>query len=235
MASMNTPFHGKTPAEWNDEMIVRYNPGAYHEQSNAVIRAIERKRTREIIRLLHIRGEESVLEVGVGAGNVLEQIPAKRRFGLDLSMRILRDAARRLRQSASLTAGDAAALPIASRTFDRVVCSEVLEHLPDPGAAVAEIARVVRDDGIVVISVPNERLIDRVKTVLQRLRALSFFSSREYRVPLHMKDEWHLHEFDLTLLRKIVEPHFRVETTVGVPTDLFPIRYVARCRPRSPR
>lgn len=231
---MNRLRPGESFAEWNDRMVELYDPGAYHDRSNAVIRAIERVRTRRIAILLDAHPAQRVLEVGVGAGNVLGEVPVGRRLGLDLSMRLLGDARRRLGARGAFIRGDAAALPIASRTIDRVVCSEVLEHLPDPAAAVAEIARVVRDDGIVIFSIPNEKLIDRVKAVLQRFRTLSLFSSRGYRVPRRMKDEWHLHEFDLTLLREIVEPHLRIETTVGVPTDFFPVRYVARCRPRTP-
>ncbi len=212
-------------------MVERYDPGAYHERSNAWIRAIERERTRRIVRLLDAREHHGVLEVGVGAGNVLEKLPGKR-FGLDLSMRVLGDARRRLGKRAALVRGDAAVLPVASRSFDRVVCSEVLEHLPDPGAAVAEIARVVRADGVVVLSVPNETLIDRIKAVLKRMRLLGLFSSSGYRVPADMKEEWHLHEFDLALLRRVAEPHLRLERVEGVPHKLFPIRYVARCVPR---
>jgi len=45
-------------------------------------------------------------------------------------------------------------LPFADRTFDRVVCSEVLEHVPEDGQAIGEIVRVLKDDGILAVSVP---------------------------------------------------------------------------------
>ena len=214
-------------------MVERYHPGTYHERSNLLIRMIERRRTSWIVRLLEVGGDESVIEVGVGAGNVLERVPAARRFGLDLSMRLLGDARRRLGRRAGFIQGDAAALPIASRSIDRVICSEVLEHLPDPSAAVAEIARVVRQHGIVVLSVPNEPLIDRIKMVLRWARVLPLFSSKGYGVPADMKDEWHLHEFDRTRLTEIVEPNLTIERIVGVPSDFFPVRWVARCRPAA--
>jgi SAM-dependent methyltransferase len=47
-----------------------------------------------------------------------------------------------------------AALDFPARTFDAVVCGEVLEHLDDDAAAVREFARVLRPGGVVVASVP---------------------------------------------------------------------------------
>jgi len=54
-----------------------------------------------------------------------------------------------------LTAADITALPFAADSFDLVVCSEVLEHVPDHERAVIEITRVVRPGGQLVISVPR--------------------------------------------------------------------------------
>jgi SAM-dependent methyltransferase len=50
---------------------------------------------------------------------------------------------------------DALALPFPDDSFDRVIASEVLEHIPDDGAAIAEIFRVVRPRGLVAVSVPR--------------------------------------------------------------------------------
>jgi SAM-dependent methyltransferase len=51
--------------------------------------------------------------------------------------------------------GDALHLPFADGTFDRVICSEVLEHIPDDELAMAELARVLSDDGTMAITVPR--------------------------------------------------------------------------------
>jgi SAM-dependent methyltransferase len=50
---------------------------------------------------------------------------------------------------------DALALPFAEATFDRVVVSEVLEHVPDDAAAIAELARVLAPGGTLAVSVPR--------------------------------------------------------------------------------
>jgi SAM-dependent methyltransferase len=48
----------------------------------------------------------------------------------------------------------ALALPFATGTFDRVIASEVLEHIPDDGAALSELARVLRPGGTLAVTVP---------------------------------------------------------------------------------
>ena len=52
-------------------------------------------------------------------------------------------------------AGDATALDFPDDAFDAVICSEVLEHLPDYNAALAEIRRVLKPEGRLCITVPH--------------------------------------------------------------------------------
>ncbi len=51
--------------------------------------------------------------------------------------------------------GDAGNLPFRDSSFDKVVCSEVLEHLPDDNRGVKELVRVLKEGGILAVSVPN--------------------------------------------------------------------------------
>jgi SAM-dependent methyltransferase len=50
--------------------------------------------------------------------------------------------------------GDATRLPFADGAFDRVIASEVLEHVPDDVAAMGELARVLRPGGTMAVTVP---------------------------------------------------------------------------------
>jgi SAM-dependent methyltransferase len=56
--------------------------------------------------------------------------------------------------SAGSARASALALPFATATFDRVIASEVLEHIADDGAALAELARVLRPGGTMAVTVP---------------------------------------------------------------------------------
>jgi SAM-dependent methyltransferase len=51
--------------------------------------------------------------------------------------------------------GDALRLPFPDASFDRIIASEVLEHVPDDRQAMAELARVLRPGGVVAATVPS--------------------------------------------------------------------------------
>lgn len=51
--------------------------------------------------------------------------------------------------------GDALHLPFPDGVFDRVICSEVLEHIPEDVGAMTELARVLRPGGTMAITVPR--------------------------------------------------------------------------------
>ena len=219
---------------WNEEMVRRFDPDAYHTRSALPIRAIERLRVRAIRRLLDATAAMRVLEVGVGGGNVLERVDG-RRVGIDLSPFILHKAQARLGGAAALVRGDAMALPFADGAFDRVFCSEVLEHVLEPEAVVREMRRVLAPRGFAVVSVPNEALINRVKGVVFRLplgRRLVGGGAGAYQVSEKMDDEWHLHEFDRARLERAVAGRFTIDALIGVPSRLLPLRLVARLQPR---
>ena len=57
--------------------------------------------------------------------------------------------------AAAQICGDACALPFADASFDAVTLFDVLEHIPDDGAAAAEAWRVTRPGGWVLVSAPN--------------------------------------------------------------------------------
>ena len=51
--------------------------------------------------------------------------------------------------------GSACEIPFKDGSFDSVLCTEVLEHLPDPDKAISEIKRVLRKDGYLYVTVPQ--------------------------------------------------------------------------------
>lgn len=54
-----------------------------------------------------------------------------------------------------LIRGDVLSLPFKDASFDKIVCSEVLEHIPDDHQGIRELVRVLKSDGILAVSVPS--------------------------------------------------------------------------------
>jgi len=66
---------------------------------------------------------------------------------------------------------DAHHLPFAPRSFEQIVCSEVLEHLSDPALAASEMARVLASGGKLVLTTPFVYPIHEAPHDYQRLTA----------------------------------------------------------------
>ena len=213
-------------------MVGKYDLDRFHNHPSLLVRWVEGERVRRIWALLAPRASDRVLEVGCGAGHLLARVPAGRRVGVDLAHVLLQRARERLGVNVALAQGDAVELPFPPDTFERVYCSEVLEHLPDPPAALGEIRRVLKAGGVAVLSVPNESLINAFKTLLRRAGVLGLLlraGRAGYQMPDRMDDEWHLHTFDRASFLALIPPRLLVTHVHGVPLRWLPLRYVVRC------
>ncbi len=101
-----------------------------------------------------------VLEVGCGAGRCIRTIahhrPDLAAHGCDLSESAI-NRAREHRDGVNYRAADAANLPYEDESFDVVVVMDLLEHVPDVGAVLAEIRRTLKPAGRLHLHVPCER------------------------------------------------------------------------------
>ena len=116
---------------------------------------------------LRLRPGARVLDLGCGEGRHAHGLHLRgdvEVIGLDMDLASIRKAREGLgmlpprETGAPLTAflaGDATRLPFADDQFDAVICSEVLEHLPDYRAALREIRRVLRPGGMFCATVPH--------------------------------------------------------------------------------
>jgi SAM-dependent methyltransferase len=108
----------------------------------------------QILRHLGPRPAGSLLEVGIGDGENLALLPRRLRVtGIDIAQRPL--AACRQRYPADrvfLALAEAERLPFAERSFDAVLCVGGFNFFSDPARALAEMARVTRPGGRIVVA-----------------------------------------------------------------------------------
>ena len=135
-----------------------------------------RNRARVVRRLVksHSRPDRPALDAGAGTGLNLRHLPPGS-VGLDINPRNVEVLRRRLRNH-TVIQGDIEAMPFADAIFGTVVCTEVLEHVPDPVKALAEIRRVLEPGGVLIGSVP-------ARSPIWRLRFLS--STCPHNEPFH--------------------------------------------------
>lgn len=129
--------------------------------------------------LTHLAGKRGVkiLEVGCGRGFYEAAVntiyPKSLIIGMDLNTRYLEVAKRAVRaKNVTFIRGDATKIPFPEKEFDRVICTEVLEHIGDDQKVIAELYRVLKPSGQVLISVPHKNypfFWDPLNFILERL------------------------------------------------------------------
>jgi ubiquinone/menaquinone biosynthesis C-methylase UbiE len=102
------------------------------------------------LRLVPLPEEGLLLDDGCGTGMFLRDL-GERGVGLDLSSSLL-STAKKLTRESSLIQGDAEALPLRKSIFVGVYSFTLIQNTPNPVTAMAEMARVVRVGGWVVVT-----------------------------------------------------------------------------------
>jgi SAM-dependent methyltransferase len=110
-----------------------------------------------------------ILDVGFGTGAMLRFLADYGEvIGMDASLEAIRFA--RERSGSSMLAGDVLHLPLRSHTVDVVTAFDIIEHVDDDAAALAELARVCRPGGYVVLTVPAFPFLWGIQDVISHHR-----------------------------------------------------------------
>lgn len=131
---------------------------------------------------------QRVLDLGCGPADGAARLAADGAvaIGLDYSEGMLAKARLEPRVRGRLVRGDANRLPFRSGAFDKLVCTNSFHHYPDHRAALAEMRRVLKPGGLLVLVDPRrDQLFGRM--------AIDFFERRVFgleEVRIYSLEEW---------------------------------------------
>lgn len=165
-----------------DEWRVIYDGQTFHDHTI-------RERLERTCALAGAGAGRSALDVGCGAGQLLERLAAAGWDvqGTDLSSGMVAEAGARLGDPAKVQQADATKLPHADGSLDLVTALGLIEYLPEPSAGLRDMKRVLRPGGRLIVTVPNKvrlaYLLDPIGAIRRRLAPPAGGYPRAYWTP----------------------------------------------------
>jgi len=177
------------------------------------------------------RPGEHWLDAGCGTGTLARHLAHQgcRVTGVDGSARMIEVAERAAagihHAPAFRHVHDVVSLPFAAGAFDGVVCSSVLEYVHSPPLVLAELARVLRPGGRLLVSVPNRRSLLRRALKIAHWSSVRLGLSPWPRWLALSRHEYTQHEFTRVLDATALEVQCWRYYGPGLPTLLADSRY----------
>jgi SAM-dependent methyltransferase len=194
--------------KWNAAVNRMYPMSLKEEHGFPLIRVKGKMRRRSLARLVCAGDPRVVADIGTESGHIarlfLDRV--EKVYCVDLDPQMVERAVASLdspKVVGRVSGADRIDLPGSS--VDVLLAASILEHLADPVAAVREYRRVVRDGGRIILSVPNDWAIVRIKQLLQAL-GLGWIQGKLAR-GLAMG---HIRVFSLKSLRSVAQEGGRV-------------------------
>lgn len=180
------------------ESIWAQVPANYYDlgiTKNPLQRAWHTRKISQVVKLLP-PNPQKVLDVGCSSGvltaAIAKALPQSKVTGLD-SYRKAIILAQTKYPHITFIVGDAHKLPFKNKVFDLVICTETLEHLVDPAAALGEIRRVLAPGGRAIISMDSGSLLFKIVWFV--------WTKTKGRVWRNA----HLHEFNAKILESLIK------------------------------
>jgi 2-polyprenyl-3-methyl-5-hydroxy-6-metoxy-1,4-benzoquinol methylase len=212
--------------EFNDRLAREHSIDDYYARSPLPIRLIERKRLDIIRDMIGASAGLDLAEIGSGGGHVLRMFPSARLTAIDVSDVFLETARKNLAgYDVRFVKGEVDKLDLPAASFDRIICTEVLEHTVSPEAILAAMQRLLKPTGVAVITVPNDPLINKLKGIVRRTPVGWVLRDRIQ----WGGDVYHIHQWTPDQFEDLLSRYFHVTQRQFAPFDALPIRACFRC------
>lgn len=140
--------------------VIEQVPVDYYQEgvkNNLLQRFWHKNKLEKVMAAISIAPQE-ILDVGCASGWFLSQLshefPKAKCYGIDIYREAI-DYGKRIYPHIEFKISDAHKIPYRDKTFDLIVCAEVLEHVDDPMSVLVEIKRVLKNNGIAVIEIDS--------------------------------------------------------------------------------
>jgi SAM-dependent methyltransferase len=218
--------------ELNDRLAREHPIDDYYDRSPWPIRFVESRRLAIIRDFVgEVQGLE-VMEVGAGGGHVLRMFPSARLTATDVSSVYLEMAQKNLAgYDVRFLKGELGELALPAASFDRIICTEVLEHVDDPQEIIRLIAMLLKPKGVAAVTVPNDPLILRGKRFVRRTPVGWWLRDQIN----WGGDAYHVHRWTPSEFRRLLEQNLLVTAYRGAPLTSVALRACFRCVRRPAR
>jgi SAM-dependent methyltransferase len=157
--------------DWNSAVNRLYPMALKEKHKLFLIRLKEEMRRKSLARLVLQNNPKVVADVGTESGHITKYFLNKveKVYCVDIDPEMVNQAVKNL--SSSKVVGvvtGANKLELPDNSVDTLLAASVLEHLPDPASFIKEFKRVVRKNGRIIISVPNDLAIVKIKAILRK-------------------------------------------------------------------
>lgn len=190
---------------------------------NNIVGLVGMAREYQILRLLNLQKEDSLLDVGCASGHqVFAAAPhIQHAVGIDVAEKFI-ETARQHAQDAGITnveflCEEGEKIPFPDESFSKIICSEVIEHLIHPEPLLAEIRRVLKPGGRVVFTVPNLNSRGTIwKRACYGFREPPFTPMTEFSMDaLSSHGDAHVRQFTLKTFTELIETNGLTSEYVG--------------------
>jgi methionine biosynthesis protein MetW len=165
---------------------------------------MSKPRKEKILSLLGDVSGKTILDVGCAGGYFGEELKkrgAREVSGVDISARSVTEAQKRI-DKAFVVDIQSEKTSFPDNYFDNIIFSEVIEHLLFPEKALQELRRILKKDGVLIITTPNLLVFSN--------RARMLFGKFEYK-DFTFFERGHIHFFTVASLRKFIEEQGFIE------------------------